>query len=289
MFNPYQDARGQWVRGNLHGHCREHSGCASVPLVQGAQMYHDIGARFIAVTDHDWVTDLEAVRLAYPDMVFLEGFEHSQDGHMLVVGESVPPLYEFAVEEALTRAGDLLTIAAHPQPKRGSEHWTLEKMLALRRHPDGIEIYDGHYGIARLRARGTSPQYTHFWDELLTHGLRLWGFADDDFHDPPDFDNAFNMVLVEELTAAAIVRASKRGRCYASTGLILRGIQEDDGQITVDVGIPCAGRFIGPHGEILHESAGTTFAYRATDEAYVRFEAEGETGRLFLQPMFQEV
>jgi hypothetical protein len=250
-------------------------------------MYHDIGARFLAVTDHDWVTDLEAVRKAYPNMVFLEGFEHSQDGHLLFVGESVPPLFELDVDEALIQATDLLSIAAHPQPRKGREHWTREKILALQQHPDGIEVYDGHYGIERLRAKGTSPQYTRFWDELLTEGLRIWGFADDDFHDPPDFDNAFNMVRVEELTATAIIQAAKRGSCYASTGLTLKRIQEANSRIMVDIGTHCVGRFVGPHGQILAESAGTTFAYQVTGEAYVRFEAIGRAGQIFLQPMFR--
>lgn len=287
LLNPYREVRGEWVRGNLHGHSREHSGCASVTLAEGARMYHDLGARFMAVTDHDHVTDLAAIRETYPDMTLLQGFEHSRNGHLLFIGAKVPPLHVFPVGGALVLAGDLLTIAAHPQPTVGGEHWTLEKIESLRRLPDGIEIYDGHYGTARLRARGTRPQYTEFWDELLTAGLRLWGFANDDFHDPVDFDNAFNMVRVEELSPAAIVRAAKEGRCYASTGLILKEIREDKGRVRVEVGTPCTGRFIGPGGRTLAQSRGGVFEYKVTDEAYVRFEAEAESGQLFLQPMFR--
>ena len=288
LLNPYRDGRGGWVRGNLHGHSREHSGCASVPLAEGARMYHDLGARFMAVTDHDHVTDLEAIRAAYPDMVLLQGFEHSRNGHLLFIGETVPPLFVFPVEEALALAGDLLTIAAHPQPQAGSEHWNRNRIEALRRLPDGIEIYDGHYGTARLRARGTRPQYTDLWDELLTAGVRLWGFANDDFHDPVDFDNAFNMLLIEEMTPTAIIRAAKNGRCYASTGLTLKGIWESGGHVRVDVGTPCTGRFIGPGGRTLAQSRGREFEYQVTDEAYVRFEAEAKNGQLFLQPMFRK-
>jgi len=286
LLNPYRDARGEWVRANLHGHSREHSGCASVPLSEGARMYHDLGAHVMAVTDHDHVTDLDAMRAAYPDMVFLHGFEHSREGHLLFIGESVPPLYLFPVDAALTFADGLLTIAAHPQPQVGAEHWNRSKIEALPRLPDGIEIYDGHYGTARLRARGTRPQYTALWDELLTSGLRLWGFANDDFHDPVDFDNAFNMLLVEELSPAAVVCAAKEGRCYASTGLMLKEVWEEGGHVMVEVGTPCAGRFVGPGGRALAQSQGLEFEYQVTDEAYVRFEAEAECGQLFLQPMF---
>ena len=37
LVNPYADARGTWVRGSFHGHCREHSGCSSVPLAESVR------------------------------------------------------------------------------------------------------------------------------------------------------------------------------------------------------------------------------------------------------------
>ena len=30
-----------------------------------------------------------------------------------------------------------------------------------------------------MRMRGRTPHYAHVWDELLTAGHRLWGFAND--------------------------------------------------------------------------------------------------------------
>ena len=55
----------------------------------------------------------------------------------------------------------------------------------------------------------------------------------------------------------------------------------------MEVDAPCAGAFVGPGGRILAKGEGTRFAYRAGAEDYVRFEAEGEAGRIFLQPMFR--
>lgn len=71
-LNPYLNSGGQWVRGNLHFHSAEYSfHCATVPLQEGVRRYHDeAGVRFLAITDHDHVTDLSAVRAAFPDMVF---------------------------------------------------------------------------------------------------------------------------------------------------------------------------------------------------------------------------
>lgn len=294
LYNPYRDAQGQWVRGNLHGHTAENSGCASVPLRIGTRMYHDLGARFMAVTDHDCVTDLEEMKVAYPDMVFLQGVEHSSGAHWLFIGEKVPPLHELPLNEALARAGDgILKIAAHPCAN-DEDTRTREMLMAFAENgdtqglPQGIEIFDGHYSLERMVARGVRFQYTRLWDELLTAGLRLWGFANDDFHDLADLDNAFNMVLIEEQSAGAVLEAAKSGRFYASTGLTLEQITETDGRIVVNVGRPCTGRFIGPGGKCLSEAQGTRFEHVVTDESYVRFEAQAGRAQLFLQPMFAE-
>jgi hypothetical protein len=153
---------------------------------------------------------------------------------------------------------------------------------------DGTEVYNGHYGIERALAQGRWPLYTEFWDELLTAGHRLWGYANDDFHDPDDFGNAFNMVLVDEISPAAVIVAAKAGRCYGSTGILLEEVTAEGGQILVEVNAESVGRFVGPGGTELATHEGSRFTYAVGDETYVRFEAEGEIGRIFLQPMFRE-
>ena len=198
----------------------------------------------------------------------------------------MPPLYKLPLARALDQADGLLTIVAHPDLRPAQPYWTRNKILALGRLPDGIEIFDGHYSMPSALAKGLSPLYTHIWDDLLSAGYRLWGFANDDFHDPVDFDNAFNVVRVHEVASATILRALKRGCFYASTGLLLEEVHEHDGCIEVRVQAPCVGRFVGPGGKTLQESGGRAFTYQVTDEVYVRFEARREEGMLFLQPMF---
>ena len=287
MHNPYAGAKGEWIRGSFHGHCGEHSLCSTVPLDVSAKWYHDVGARFMTVTDHDYVTGVEALEAAYPDMVFLRGFEYSSDRNLLFIGRTVPPLYEMPLADAFRQAGDLLTIVCHPQPRPPEYYWPIPAILALGRTPHGVEIYNGHYGTDRMRDLGHQPCFTGVWDELLTLGQRIWGFANDDFHDPDDFDNAFNMVLVPEVSADAILDAAKHGRCYGSTGLLLESVEVGGRRIRVRTAERCRGRFVGPRGQVLKETEATEFVYIATDEAYIRFEGEGKTGRLFLQPMFQ--
>jgi hypothetical protein len=287
--NPYEKNTGTWIRGSFHGHCDENSRCASVPLAESVRCYSELGVGFVTLTDHDIVTDLQEMAAAYPQLAFLEGFEYSSRENVLFAGPQVDPLYELSLEEALAKAADLLTVVCHPRPHAdGRDYWTRPMLEELGVWPDGIEVYNGHYGTATALGNGRQPLYSAFWDELLSAGHRLWGYANDDFHDPEDFANAFNMVLVEEHTSAAVVRAAKAGRCYASTGLLLQSVRQDGGQIEVAVDAPCSGTFVGPEGRVLAQGEGTHFVYRAGDETYVRFEARGESGRIFLQPMWAD-
>lgn len=290
LSNPYAEVSGTWIRGSFHGHCSENSSCSSVPLAESVRRYHEIGAGFVTLTDHDVVTDLSEVKTAYPDLAFLPGFEYSTRENVVFAGPGVGPLYELSLEDALSRASDLLTIVAHPQRwGKSREYWTLPMLEELGTWPDGTEVYNGHYGIERALAQGRWPLYTEFWDELLTAGHRLWGYANDDFHDSDDFGNAFNMVLVDEISPTAVIKAAKSGHCYASTGILLKEVTVRGEQINVEVNAECIGRFVGPRGTELATHKGSRFTYTAGDEAYVRFEAEGEMGRIFLQPMFREM
>ena len=285
ICNPYEHAEGTWVRGNFHGHCAESSRCASVPLLDAVDRYRRMGAAFTVFTDHDTVTELSHASSLYLDIVLFSGFEHSLGENLAIVGEGAAELTGIPLNEAMRRSNGLLTFACHPRPRPGEEHWSLEKLTRLPRFPDGIEIYNGHYGVPMLAARGCVPRYTDFWDELLTMGIRLWGFVNDDSHDPPDFGNAFDMVCVPRVTPAALIGAVKAGRFYGSTGLLPAVIEGRGGAIDVAFDGPCTGRFIGPGGVVLAESTGTGFTYTLTDETYVRFEAESGEGLVFLQPV----
>jgi len=45
-------------------------------------------------------------------------------------------------------------------------------------------------GGSQIRIRQQLKTYADFWNELLTAGHRLWGVANDDFHDPDDFEKS---------------------------------------------------------------------------------------------------
>ena len=80
--------------------------------------------------------------------------------------------------------------------------------------------------------------------------------------------------------------AARAGQCYATTGLLLEEFRVDGSGIHVELETEARGRFVGPGGVPLATGAGVRFNYRLNGEAYVRFEAEGKEGRIFLQPVF---
>ena len=132
LHNSYRDGHGVWIRGSFHGHCSEHSACASVPLADSVQCYNEIGAGFVTLTDHDTVTDLAVMRASYGQLALLHGFEYSTRENVIFVGPEVEPLYKLSLEEALAQAGELLTVVCHPQPEGPRrEYWTRAKLVQL--------------------------------------------------------------------------------------------------------------------------------------------------------------
>ncbi len=257
-----------------------------MPLAVSVRQYVAAGAGFMAVTDHDHVSDLSAARSLHPGMVFLEGFEYSSDRNVLFVGERVPPLYLVPLRAALGRADGLLTVVCHPRPYRSEAYWTTDDILALDPPPVAIEIYNGHYSRGHPLRRDTNPLYTDLWDELLGRGAKLVGLANDDFHDQPDFGRAWNMVFLRELTAAGVLEAVAAGRCYGTTGLLAREVADEPTGLRVELAEPATGRFVGTGGTVLSEGQARTFRWDGPVDRYVRFEARGPSGRLWLQPFF---
>jgi len=256
-----------------------------VPLLDGLRRYSDVGTRAIAVTDHDVVTDLAAARELFPELILVSGYEHSLSENLLVLGAGCERLCGHEIEHVMARSKHLLTILCHPRPRVGQDYWTAAKIRALGRVPDAMEVYNGHYGIPRMLRGGACPLYNDLWDDFLSVGLFMWCVANDDFHEPDDFGNAFNMVFVSELNESAVLRAVKHGACYASTGLLLDDVTVQDATVHVRTAGVCSGRFVGPYGRVLAEETTDRFEYTSGAEAYLRFEGTNDAGRLFLQPM----
>ena len=154
----------------------------------------------------------------------------------------------------------------------------------------GIEILTA--GIfTRFKGSGLA---TNVWDEYLSAGKLVWGFANDDFHTWFDIDRAWNVIFCRERGFQEMKTAIERGSLYASSGLVLREFSFQGDSLKVGASHErspieqISYRFIGEGGKTLQESTGATAEYRFQgNEQYVRVCAMSDNGAmLWTQPIF---
>ena len=287
--SPYSE-HGTWLRGNLHTHSTISDGTRDPELV--IQDYAARGYDFLALSDHDVFAD-PAEYQEETNVVLLPAVELSADGpHMLHIGATKAVTYEedrqTAVDAVLADEG--FAAPAHPNWKGDFDHWpqaTLDRVEGYR----GLEIFNGlMYGHPGARAA------TDRWDQLLSDGRRIWGYANDDSHRPWDVARGWNVVQVDEVSRAAILEALASGRCYASTGVTVDRIDVTGDTITVEAADADEIHFVTDHGVVQRVVEGSTAQFRVPDHlvhredhSYVRAECYGQgTDRAWLQPMFLE-
>jgi hypothetical protein len=291
LFTSPHAADGEWLRGNLHSHTTNSDGTRPAEEVIGD--YESRGYDFLAISDHDFLTDPTPYR-ANTSLLLLPGVEVSARGpHVLHIGATAliePDENRQTVLDNIA-AQDALGILNHPNWGRNFNHFPHERMEALEGYV-GIEIYNGV--IERLEG---APLATDRWDRLLSKGRRVWGFGNDDAHAPVDFELAWNVVRVTERTPEAIIAALRTGNFYASTGVEITDITVQDGVFRVVTTNANRIRFFTQHGVCRQTTDGTAAEYilPTTDDGakrllYVRAECYGTGGRMaWTQPAFAEV
>ncbi|HBM81671.1 MAG TPA: hypothetical protein DD426_12705, partial [Clostridiaceae bacterium] len=101
------------------------------------------------------------------------------------------------IDEVKRQGG--FTIICHPHLNAG-DYWPIEKLKGLNGYL-GIEIYNNN---VRLNNSGRAVA-TDVWDELLSSGKRVFGFANDDMHIFSRVGGAYNMVLSPEKSKESII------------------------------------------------------------------------------------
>ena len=221
----YRDIFGKTrVKVGLHTHTTRTDGHLSPKEV--AALYREAGYDAIALTDH-WLYG-EADRLSglpiLPGAEYHVGAIDATEGiyHILCLFADRAPDLDRARDYANAKPQDLidaihaaggLAVLAHPA-------WSLnttESVKALK-GLDGVEIFNT---VSRNTARDDASLLV---DLYATNGMYFPLFATDDFHyldkstssgiDP----TAFVMVECESIDPAALKKAIKQGRFYASTG-----------------------------------------------------------------------
>jgi hypothetical protein len=206
--NPYRNFP-NWYRGNTHTHSTQSDG--DWPLDNVVAFYRDRGYGFLAMTDHDVLTDLSQFNTA--DFLGLSANEITVRGREHIVGLNLAATVERCTPHQQTidaiEAQGGLAVLAHP-------NWSwLPPAQGLAWHGyHAIEIVNMVCNY--LEYNGYALQW---WDSLLTRGVRVWGVAADDAHRIPyQGAKAWIMVNARALTTDEIVSNVQAGNFYASTG-----------------------------------------------------------------------
>lgn len=278
-------------KGNIHTHTTWSDG--DHPPQDVYAWYRDRGYNFLAITDHNGLTDPATFKLLERKKKFV-----------MITGEEVTMIgakKQVHVNAICTKR----TIGGHHFDTTGEAlAWGVAQVkaqggIALVNHPNWdwaltaddiprargarlLEIFSGH---PHVHTDGDETHKSHeaIWDAALTAGEELTGVAVDDAHiyGPRAPDNAARpgrawiQVFAEEANRAAICEALSKGRLYSSSGVTLMRIAVKGDTFSVWVKDADAQvEFIGQGGAPLQSMPGSEAApatYKLTgSEGYVR-------------------
>jgi hypothetical protein len=294
--NPYQsleNKQGKWLKANFHVHAYPDGSGKRCQLTEVISMYKDAGYDVLTISDQEFFVDTQDIgkRLG---IFTINGIENVELDGILCIGvnEFLRGNPQDIIEESVKQGG--FCIIPHP-------NWISEDGLPPVLPRDVLKKLNGYIGLEILNPtifNGFlgSGLATDVWDEFLTEGKLIWGFANDDFHAYHNFDNAWNMIYANELSYESIKDAVKRGSLFASTGLFLHEFSFNDNMLRVEANFyrskakKIRYQFIGESGKLLEEAIGETGIYRFKgDELYVRVQATSEDGSmLWTQPVYHD-
>lgn len=297
----------RWVKGNTHAHTSNSDGNETPRRVM--RWYQDNGYQFLAITDHDMISETAALDSdKNDDFILIPGEEitlyyQKHPAHVCALNPSRLALAKpgESLGETLQNGIDAARLAgAVPQVNHPNWKWSFgsREMEGLR-SVHLFELYNVNRDSNNFSAGGKAGS-EELWDALLSKGLLFYGVASDDTHDYlGDFlpyksypGKGWVMVRVAELTPAAVCAALDKGDFYASTGVELADVQisEREYRLTVKPAYDAAYsvQFIGKNGRILNQVDGPDAAYVFKgDELYVRAKVISSAGEsAFCQPVF---
>lgn len=284
--NPYSDIVGNWHKGALHTHSNKSDGSLSPEEL--INYYKNRGYSFFALTDHSVVTDISK----YRDNNFITfNAEELSNPHVigLNINSTIEDKLDFSGQIKAIQEQNGLAIVSHP-------YWmglTMEDLLKQDGYI-GIEIFNNI--CEEINGKGYSLAQ---WDELLSYGRKVWGFAVDDCHineKYPNTDRGWIMVKSKSLTRKEILDSIKNGNFYSSTGPQINNIEIIDDTIKVDVSCDVnLIRFIGQawRGRCIKSIKKDKFSYAeyklVGDEKYIRIECLNKNGKIaWSNPIFMQ-
>jgi hypothetical protein len=236
---------GSWYKGALHAHTTRSDGKLSPAESAAAHKAH--GYHFLAITDHDVITDMSAFSdasfLTIPGVELSHGRnEVGQSYHMVLVGirQVVRAAYNVPIQEAIDTWAEAAQLLFIPHA-----YWSgmeLHELLPLERLA-GMEIWNTSANTDL--GKGLS---TVHWDSLLARNKAWAGFATDDTHGiNDDFDGGWVCVKSERLDEASILTALNSGAFYSSSGPTIHDFRIENGVAYIRCSAATTINFIGIH------------------------------------------
>lgn len=282
---------GAWYKGALHAHTTRSDGKLSP--AESAAAHQAAGFHFLAITDHDVITDMSEFAtenfLTIPGVELGHGRnEAGQSYHMVLVGlrKLVRAKHSMSIQEAIDTWAAETPLLFLPHP-----YWSgmeLHELLPLQ-HLAGMEIWN----TSAQTDLGKGLATVH-WDSLCARGKRWAGFATDDTHGiNDDFAGGWVCVKSERLEEASILQALNQGAFYASTGPTIHEFRVEAGIAYVRCSDVAVINMIGATewGLQRRAKAGQTvteFEYKLRGkEQYLRVECRDAQGRTaWTNPLF---
>lgn len=306
---PWEAGKPRWYKGNLHTHTLNSDG-DSTPI-EVATWYREHGYQFLALTDHNHLTDVAALNatLGAKGKFLLLPAEELTDKYLtkpihinaLNLTRELQAQHGASVADTIRRnIARIRGAQALPSVNHPNFHWaiTARDMLGI----NGLthfEVYNGHPTVNNYGGGG-APSLDRMWDELLTGGQRLYGISVDDAHifkrTGQEYSNpgrGWVVVRSAELSAAAITDALARGDFYASSGLNLHDVQITPAAYRTEIDARDTEKFtttvLGEGGKVLATSFDAIPEYKFTGaEKYVRARIDSSFGHSpWTQPVFR--
>jgi len=280
-----------WFKGNLHSHTENSDGANTA--AEMVEAYCSKGYSFLAITDHNYITDAEAFT-NLPYFVGTNGEEITPGmRHMLAI--DVENLIEgWWYRSVAEWVGDILDqggIAIPAHPGFTGAPFPLEN---LRQAVDaGAELMEIHGGT--MEEAQTAREY---WDTLLTEGRLVYAVMDDDAHSTQAAGRwGWNMVNAVSLSKSNILESLREGNLYCVEGSPPGlDVGPEIYSITVEnenvINISSSGDhvvFIGDNGVVFDSKdlvGGVASLSIPFGVSYIRMEVHGENGGIsYTQPM----
>ncbi|MES2202468.1 MAG: CehA/McbA family metallohydrolase [candidate division FCPU426 bacterium] len=293
-----------WFRGNLHCHTNNSDGDSPPSVV--AKFYKDAGFHFLAISDHNHLTQPSEAGELGPDFLLLPASEYTAkvgevDAHLngialsqpFVLGPSasVTQCLQSGVDQALAQGA--LAMINHPNWR-----WSFgASEIAGVKGAHLFELYNGAHD-SNNQGSPTRAGTEAIWDTLLSKGIKIWGAATDDchrfarpFHPMHDLPcSGWCVVEAESLSQAHVIAALRSGRFYATNRVELESWSFEDRSVRLWIKpegkMEYVTNFIGQGGKILSRQEGLAVSYAMQgNEGYLRARIDDSSGHsAWIQP-----